>query len=168
MTKIIYRYHPLSGLFIGAEEADESPLEPGVFLIPAHATELPPPPVADHEVAVFAEAAWTLRPDWRGTVYYTADGARHEITALGEIPPADALDAPPAPTAEQLAAGARVKRDGLLRSVVDAINAVRWAAMSAGEQAAWTGYRQALLDVPAQAGFPIEIAWPVVPGSEVA
>lgn len=167
MTKIIYRYHPLSGLFIGAEEADESPLEPGVFLIPAHATEAPPPVTGDREAAVFGEDGWTLQPDWRGTVYYTADGARHEITELGETPPADALDAPPAPTEDQLAVAARVKRDGLLRSVVDAINAVRWATMSAEEQATWTAYRRALLDVPDQAGFPTGIDWPAMPGSEV-
>jgi len=29
-------------------------------------------------------------------------------------------------------------------------------------------YRQALLDVPEQAGFPDDIAWPVMPGGEAA
>lgn len=168
MAKIIYHYHPQTSIFLGTTEADESPLEPGVFLLPAHATEAQPPVAGDREAAVFGEDGWTLQPDWRGTVYYTADGARHEITALGETPPADALDAQPAPTEDQLAVAARVKRDGLLRSVVDAINAVRWATMSAAEQAAWTAYRRALLDVPDQAGFPTGIDWPAMPGSEVA
>ncbi len=168
MAKIIYHYHPQIGTFLGAAEADESPLEPGVFLLPAHATELPPPTTGAHEAAVFADSEWIIRPDWRGTVYYTADGTRHEITELGVAPPADAQDSPPAPTEEQLAANARVKRDGLLRSVVDAVNAIRWAAMTTEEQATWIAYRQALLDVPEQAGFPSEIDWPAVPGSEDA
>ena len=31
------------------------------------------------------------------------------------------------------------------------------------DQAAWATYRQALRDVPAQAGFPENIDWPAVP-----
>jgi hypothetical protein len=31
------------------------------------------------------------------------------------------------------------------------------------DQAAWTTYRQALRDVPDQAGFPADIKWPVAP-----
>lgn len=57
----------------------------------------------------------------------------------------------------------RAERDRLLATNVDAINAVRWAAMSEPDRAAWTAYRQALLDVPQQAGFPLEVEWPVVP-----
>lgn len=69
----------------------------------------------------------------------------------------------PAKTTAQLADDARAKRDALLASTVDTVNAIRWAAMSAEEQAAWAAYRQALLDVPEQAGFPAEIVWPEAP-----
>ena len=31
------------------------------------------------------------------------------------------------------------------------------------DQAAWATYRQALRDVPSQAGFPMDINWPVAP-----
>lgn len=31
------------------------------------------------------------------------------------------------------------------------------------DQAAWAAYRQALRDVPQQAGFPDDITWPEVP-----
>ena len=63
-----------------------------------------------------------------------------------------------------LAAEVRADRDGRLAEV-DAVagNALRWAALDADTQAAWALYRQALLDVPQQAGFPNDVVWPVKP-----
>lgn len=68
------------------------------------------------------------------------------------------------PTTEQLAAQARAKRDALL-SEVDSIvgNPLRWASFSQTQQTAWADYRQALLDVPQQPGFPNTINWPTKP-----
>ena len=40
--KTVYQYN-LSGLYVGTTIADESPLEPGVFLIPGGAVEIAPP-----------------------------------------------------------------------------------------------------------------------------
>lgn len=67
------------------------------------------------------------------------------------------------PTVEDLALAARARRDKFLQQYVDTINAVRWASMIETEQQAWTDYRQALLDVPQQTQFPIDIAWPEPP-----
>jgi len=39
----IYHYNPITFDFIYTGTADESPLEPGVFLVPAHATNIEPP-----------------------------------------------------------------------------------------------------------------------------
>lgn len=66
-----------------------------------------------------------------------------------------------APSAEQLATDARAKRDRLL-------SATDWtqipdAPLTADQKAAYAAYRQALRDVPQQAGFPRVIEWPVVP-----
>jgi len=60
----------------------------------------------------------------------------------------------------------RAERDQRLLTV-DAIagNALRWAALDADTQAAWAAYRQALLDVPQQAGFPNDVVWPQEPSS---
>ena len=63
-----------------------------------------------------------------------------------------------------LAAEVRADRDDRLAEV-DAVagNALRWAALDADTHAAWATYRQALLDVPQQAGFPNIVAWPTKP-----
>jgi len=68
----------------------------------------------------------------------------------------------PTPSEVTLAASVREKRDMILATEVDAVsgNALRWAALDAETQAAWATYRQALLDVPQQAGFPNNITWP--------
>jgi len=43
------------------------------------------------------------------------------------------------------------------------MNPLRWAAFTPEEQTALAAYRQALLDVPQQAGFPADIDWPPMP-----
>ena len=46
---------------------------------------------------------------------------------------------------------------------VDRINPIWWNQMTAQQQAEATAYRQALLDVPNQPGFPTQIEWPAKP-----
>ncbi|MDT0499718.1 MULTISPECIES: hypothetical protein [unclassified Halomonas] len=41
-SKTVYQYD-LAGLYQGETQADESPLEPGVYLMPARTTEAAPP-----------------------------------------------------------------------------------------------------------------------------
>ena len=84
---IVYDYNPETGEYKGTGEAQESPLEPGVYLIPAHATTIAPPEADDGHVTVFADGAWTLVEDHRGEVWYdTATQERHEIKNLGVVP----------------------------------------------------------------------------------
>lgn len=56
----IYHFNPVSGDFVGQGIADESPLEEGVFLIPAHATKQVPPIVPDGSRAVFNGSSWVV------------------------------------------------------------------------------------------------------------
>ena len=59
----------------------------------------------------------------------------------------------------------RQERDHILATEVDPLvsNPLRWGAMTTTEQAEWTTYRQDLLGVPQQEGFPNTVAWPVKP-----
>lgn len=59
----------------------------------------------------------------------------------------------------------RFERDIKLQYEVDPIvsNPLRWGSMSAEEQQSWADYRQALLDVPEQEGFPDNVVWPTEP-----
>ena len=102
-----------------------------------------------------------------GWIPYTlnpADTKNDDLLAAMEL--ADDVEAYVPPTQVELdaalAAEVRADRDGRLAEV-DAVagNALRWAALDADTQAAWALYRQALLDVPQQAGFPNDVLWPV-------
>jgi hypothetical protein len=59
----------------------------------------------------------------------------------------------------------RVQRDSKLTNEVDPVvsNPLRWADLSAQEQADVSAYRMALLDVPQQQGFPHTVSWPTKP-----
>lgn len=98
-----------------------------------------------------------------GWIEFTA--SENDVEALGRKVFADALSmnpadyvAPPPPSAEELATVARRNRDRLLA-------ASDWTQVADApvDQAAWATYRQALRDVPQQAGFPDNITWPEVP-----
>ena len=108
-----------------------------------------------------------------GWIPYTLDPADTDMTVnnddlLAAMEAAGDVAAYIPPTQSELDAALsdqlREERDGLLAEV-DAIagNALRWATLSAEQQDAWAVYRQALLDVPQQAGFPNDVVWPVKP-----
>jgi len=144
----IYHYHPDSAAYLGDSTADESPLEPGVFLVPAHATVIPPPEVAEGKQAVFTGARWILQP----------------------IPQPEAAPPPPALTEAQLATVAIDKRDKLLANATLAMaplqDAVELDDATPAEVVLlkqWKQYRVAINRVPQQDGFPHAITWPAAP-----
>jgi len=82
--------------------------------------------------------------------------------AAGEFGPIAAYVGPSAE--EMLADQVRAERASRLAQL-DAIvaNPSRWVAFTAEQQGALAAYRQALLDVPQQDGFPGEVDWPEMP-----
>lgn len=60
MNKTAYQYDT-AGLYVGETVADESPLEPGVYLLPARCTlKTPPANVPDGKVPRWTGKTWQL------------------------------------------------------------------------------------------------------------
>lgn len=127
MSKTIFNFHPVTGEFMGAGEADESPLEEGVFLVPAYATENPPPEAAPNKVPVFDGENWYAKDDFRGQVGYAADGTEKMITEIGDTlqslgltaeKPVPPEEVPPPLTPEQILAVKKAERAKIVSEIV--------------------------------------------------
>jgi hypothetical protein len=68
---INYHYHPELKYFTGEGSAFESPRDPGLFLIPAYATNIEPPTCESNQVQVFNGESWDIVEDKRGIYYST-------------------------------------------------------------------------------------------------
>lgn len=66
-------------------------------------------------------------------------------------------------TLEQKSIKERQRRDKYLTMFIDTLNGPRWESMSQTQKDDWITYRQELLDVPQQSGFPDNIVWPIKP-----
>jgi hypothetical protein len=64
--------------------------------------------------------------------------------------------------ADYTADNTRQQRDNLL-AAVDRVNPVWYASLTTEQQQQLIAYRQALLDVPQQTGFPTAVSWPAKP-----
>jgi hypothetical protein len=146
---IVFSYYPDTFEFAGYADAYESPLEPGVYLIPGNATAIEPP-AFDTAVTIckFDEAA----QEW----------------LLSERPapePEPEPEQPPAYTPSELARMQRTQllymsdwmmtrhNDELLMGVTPVLTPTNLSAVLA--------YRQALRDLPTADGFP-ECSMPVL------
>ena len=50
------------GIFVGVVKRQPSPLEPGVFLVPAGAVLVEPPQIPEGQMAQWDGTAWSLKP----------------------------------------------------------------------------------------------------------
>jgi hypothetical protein len=81
------------------------------------------------------------------------------------------IDARPTPLSQEedlyndAAMNVRLERKEILSTRVDPImsNPFRWADLSQERQNEWIEYRNALLDITEQEGFPFNVVWPVRP-----
>ena len=56
----IFHYHPETGVLLGEGTADASPLEPGKWLVPAHATTATPPTAQDGSQTLWVNGDWQI------------------------------------------------------------------------------------------------------------
>ena len=177
MSQTVYNYDHHTRIYTGASQADESPLEPGVYLIPAHATTIDPPAVADGKVARYRpdDVMWELVPDIRG-VWYGADGQAVVVSAVDADVSALTRTAPPDATyklvngewkqcPDKVAAAKKAEMDMAVAAGMAAANqhiavlqdAVDLAMATAEEEAAlneWKRYRVLLSRLQADAKYP--------------
>lgn len=99
-----YSYDPVTGEYLGATVLRESPLEPGVWLLPAHATRVEPPQAEPGHAVCWDGSVWVQEEDHRGQEYWNAAGQRVEITGLGPLQEGLSDSAPPAPEPDPYAA----------------------------------------------------------------
>lgn len=72
----VHHIHPETGELLGTSQANPSPLEPGVWLTPAHATQTPPPPEQSGAVRVFSSGAWQHDAELHQTRHKAAEDAQ--------------------------------------------------------------------------------------------
>jgi len=70
----VYSYHPRHGAYIGITVAEESPLEPGIFLYPAYTTMVMPREFGEGTIPVWDGEGWTNVPDHRGETWFNKNG----------------------------------------------------------------------------------------------
>lgn len=86
-TRTVYQTD-VNGVFVGLVQADESPLEPGVYLIPRGAVTEAPPTVPDGQQARWTGAAWVLE----GQPLPPVPRGAGEVIPLGALTPVDFLE----------------------------------------------------------------------------
>lgn len=94
-----YKYDSQTGEFVHEVLCQESPREPGKFLIPANATTVAPPEAQEGKARVWNGSLWEYVTDNRGKTLYSVDDSRQTSTmsnSLGEdVPEGWTLTPPP-------------------------------------------------------------------------
>jgi hypothetical protein len=115
-----YGYDPQTQEYLGPVECQPSPLEPGVALVPAHASMEAPPKAGEHEAAAWTrDGGWELRPDYRKVRFWHKQRPWDEfvIEEIGVYPDPDWTDQDPV----HVDLGRHVRWDGE-RWVYDAVS----------------------------------------------
>jgi len=85
-SKTVYQTNQL-GLYVGTATADESPLEPGVFLIPGGCVEVAPPEAPEGKIQSWDGKRWTLLDYFHGLIVYNTHTLEPmTLTGAGPIP----------------------------------------------------------------------------------
>ena len=94
-----YKYDSQTGEFMYEIQCQESPREPGQFLIPANATTVAPPGEQEGKARVWDGSAWGYVTDNRGKTLYSTEDSRittqMSFTLNDNVPTGYTLVAPP-------------------------------------------------------------------------
>lgn len=86
LTKTVYQTNHL-GLYVGPVLADESPLEPGVFLMPGGCVEVAPPEAPENKIQYWNGKRWQLLDYFNGLIVYnTSTREPLTLSGVGPIP----------------------------------------------------------------------------------
>lgn len=187
----IYNYDSTTFEYNGTSVADESPLEPRVFLIPALATEIQPPISAENEAVIFDanKNQWSIVSDYRNVDLWSKNTGEQVAATLGERPEdINATQIEPTvdypswdvksgkwvtdETAKLSAqtAEATSKVQQLLSIANDKISPLQDAAelgiatdAETTSLTKWKTFRVLVNRVTSQVGYPVNIDWPPMP-----
>lgn len=129
----VYHYHPTSYAYLGKDIADESPLEPGIYLVPAYATLVSAPENENIPNSHFIK--WnSISQIWEIVEKPIPIISNNMETIKEEIIPADPMEL------------LRIKRNSILAQW----DWVTLRAMSGGPPLTdeWIGYLNALRNLP--------------------
>ena len=193
VAPLVCNVDPASGEFLGACAADPSPLEPGIWLIPAHSYSIQPPELKAGFAAIVTQDGkhWDQVVDHRGvTVYRTADGEAQAWTRLGELPEDFTLQAPTSDfdiwngsawVVDQVARGKALRQSGAhkqallvryatlrISTLQDAVALEMATDAEATALTAWKRYRIELNRLDLSDAAPTAESWPSSPDETAA
>lgn len=185
--KTVYAYHPETGEYLGETLAELSPLDlDEVWLIPAHATEDPPPKSQHQQTPCYYGGEWRLAPDHRDQTLWSKLTAQRVRAQLGETPDsigattlepptfpvwsgdgwsvdANAHRAAQAAAVDIEAASRRAAADAAITPLEDALELGMATTDELAALKVWKRCRVLLSRVPQQAGYPMAVDWPPSP-----
>ncbi|QBP75413.1 hypothetical protein E2K99_10500 [Herbaspirillum huttiense] len=145
----IYNFQPKTFMLLGIGNADEDPLSPGNWLLPAFSTEIAPPDVPDGQRAIFSidDQVWRLEP--------IPEAEPEQTPAIGDSTPAELADTFSA-MRDQL-----LQKAGLrIAPLQDAVDLGDATAEEQAKLVAWKQYRVAVNRLDITVNQP---AWPALP-----
>lgn len=93
-VKTVYQTDHL-GVYVGETVAEASPLEPGIWLIPARCVEITPPVIPERKAALWDGERWQVIDSYHGlTAYNTKTRAPIVVDRLGSSPAGYTLEVP--------------------------------------------------------------------------
>lgn len=158
-TKTVYRYDAETKILMGPMECQPSPLEAdkGIYIVPAHSTEIKPPKQKRNEVVVFQEDRWVKMANFVGVPFWDKKTReKKSVDKFGDKPSRGWTDKEPgeSDTWDETAKGWVFSKDVFNANIDAKIKQLRMAmfqALKDSKQAEEMGMEDVRDDLKAQA-----------------